>query len=424
MMTRVMVILPFYGGSLPVGRYCIDALREIGCLVDVFESPSFYSAFLALKELGVRQERLEYLENSYLRVVGEAILAQAERFQPDLVLSMAQAPVGINVLKRFKNDNITTAMWFVEDYRLFTYWRAFAPHYDIFAVIQREPFLQELAVSGVPNSLYLPMAAQPSVHKQLEPTAAEQKFFGSDLSFMGAGYPNRCQAFRQLTGYDFKIWGTEWEDEPSLAPFWQLPGKRISSEDTVKIFNSSKINLNLHSSVWREPAVTHGDFVNPRTFEIAACGSFQLVDRRSLMGELFEDDELAVFENMDELNTKISYYLDNPEERAAIARRGQERVLKDHTYAARMKTLLEFVAARIPNWPPSRDSQMNELLAEVPEELRPQVADLLKDLELPPATDFDTLIAALRSRSGKLTHLESALLFLDEWKKQYLKAGS
>lgn len=419
MMKRVMVVLPFYGGSLPVGRYCVEALRETGCLVDVFEAPSFYPSFKALKKLGVRQERLDYLESGYLRVVGEAIIAQAERFQPDLLLSMAQAPVGIPVLKRLKNDNVATAMWFVEDYRLFTYWRAFAPHYDVFAVIQREPFLQELAASGVPNALYLPMAAQPSVHKALELSPAEQKRFGSDLSFMGAGYPNRRQAFRKLTDYDFKIWGTEWEGEPALAPFLQLQGQRISSEDTVRIFNASKINLNLHSSTRREQAVTHGDFVNPRTFEIAACGAFQLVDRRALMGELFAEDELAVFDSMEELLLKTEHYLKNPEERLAVARRGQARVLKDHTYAARMRTLLDFVSERIPGWPPSREGQMEAQLEGLPEELKPQLAALLQELELPPATDFDTVIAALRSRSGRLTHIESALLFLDEWQKQY-----
>ena len=437
MMTRILVVLPFYGGSLPVGRHCAHALRDIGCLVDVFEAPEFHGAFQALKGLKVSGGRLEFLENSYLNLVGEAVLAQVERFQPDLVLAMAQAPLSRKILKRLRHNGVPTAMWFVEDYRLFTYWRAFAPFYDLFAVIQKQPFLDELAAQGVENVLYLPMAALPELYRPLGDgpgedglSPAEKNEFGADLSFMGAGYPNRRRAFRELTDYDFKIWGTEWEDEPLLEPHLRLKGVRISPEQSVRIFNAAKINLNLHSSVRAEETVSRGDFVNPRTFEVAACGAFQLVDERQLLPELFGPDELAVFSSLEDLKSKIDYYLDRPEERAAIAARGRERVLRDHTYQARMRALLNFAAERLPDWPRSRQSA--PWPAGLPESLTRELETLAEKLQLPQlgrrpdgeeggGTDFDTLIAALRQHSGRLSGLESALLFLDEWKKQYLQ---
>jgi hypothetical protein len=279
-MQRVLVVLPFYGGSLPVGRYCAAALREIGCLVEVFEAPSFYGAFGAVKDLKVSIERQEYLENSFLQVVTQSVLAVAERFEPDLVLSMAQAPLSRQGLTKLHKEGVATAMWFVEDYRLFTYWRAFAPLYDLFAVIQKEPFLSELAAANVPNAVYLPMAAEPSVHRPLELSSVERARFGAELSFMGAGYPNRRTAFRRLRGKGLKIWGTEWDGDPELFPLVQMQGQRINTEDTVRIFNAATINLNLHSSARADELVSNGDFVNPRTFEIAACGAFQLVDSR------------------------------------------------------------------------------------------------------------------------------------------------
>ncbi len=439
MPTRVLVVLPFYGGSLPVGRHCAQALRDIGCLVDVFEAPEFYGAFQALKSLKISGGRLEFLESGYLNLVGEAVLAQVERFQPDLVLALAQAPLSRKILKRLKHDGVPTAMWFVEDYRLFTYWRAFAPFYDLFAVIQKEPFLGELAAQGVENYLYLPLAALPALHRPLRgnpnyPPAESQsdgpedflsplelRDLGADLSFMGAGYPNRRRAFRELTGYDFKIWGTEWEDEPLLEPHLCLKGVRINPEQSVRIFNAARINLNLHSSVRAEETVSQGDFVNPRTFEVAACGAFQLVDERQLLPELFGADELATFGSLDELRVKVDYYLEHPEERTALAARGRRRVLREHTYQARMRRLLDFAAERLPNWPPSR--QAAAWPEGLPENLTRELEALAARLELPQlakGTDFDTLIAALRQHSGQLSGLESALLFLDEWKKQYL----
>ena len=415
-MQRVLVVLPFYGGSLPIGRYCASALREIGCLVEVFDSPSFYSAFSAVKKLNVAIERQEYLENSFLQVVSQSVLATAERFEPDLVLCMAQAPLSRQGLSRLRKDGVPTAMWFVEDYRLFTYWRAFAPLYDVFAVIQKEPFLSELAASGVANALYLPLAADPEAHKPLTLSPAEKQRFGADLSFMGAGYPNRRAAFRHLVRYGLKIWGTEWDGDPVLMPHVQMQGQRISTEDAVRIFNAATINLNLHSSVKAEEIVPGGDFVNPRTFEIASCGAFQLVDKRSLMPDLFAEDELALFTSLHELEEKIAHFQTHPEERAAFAERGRNRVLSDHTYAARMRTLLDFVGERLPGRERAVGRDWPE---DLPENLREELQELYAALGLPSEAGFSDVTAAVRRKNDTLTPLETAILFLDEWKKQY-----
>lgn len=419
-MRRVLVVLPFYGGSLPIGRYCAAALRDAGCLVDVFEAPDFHSAFTATQSLQVAPDRQEYLENSFLQVVSQATLAKVESFAPDLVLCMAQAPLNRQALKRLRKDGVATAMWFVEDFRLFTYWRAFAPFYDIFAVIQKEPFLTELAETGVANALYLPLAALPAVHKPLALNPVEKKRFGAEISFMGAGYPNRRAAFRNFTGRDFKIWGTEWDDDPILAPLVQMQGARISTEDTVRIFNATRVNLNLHSSVQATQLVTGGDFVNPRTFELAACGAFQLVDRRELLPELFAEDELATFGSLDDLREKMDYFLTREDERRAYAGRGQERVLRDHTYQNRMQTLLAFAAERIPGFSQNKKPAF-DWPESMPQDLRDATEALLVSLQLPPQAGFDGLVTTLRAKSGELSSLETAILFLDEWKKQYTR---
>ncbi len=142
---RILLVLPMYGGSLPVGRYCGNALRELGHMVETFEAPGFYGAFSALKTLRVGTDRLDYLENSFLQVVSQAILAKVEAFAPDLVLAMAQAPLSRQALKRLRRDRVPTAMWFVEDHEVFPYWQAFAPLYDLFAVIQKGEFPRKLA---------------------------------------------------------------------------------------------------------------------------------------------------------------------------------------------------------------------------------------------------------------------------------------
>ena len=204
---RILVVLPLYGGSLPVGRFVINALSSLGHIAEAFEAPGFYSAYTALKDLRVFPEKYDYLEHEFVQFLSKAILAKVETFEPDLVLSMAQAPLSRQALKRLRRDGVPTAMWFVEDHHVFPYWEAFAPLYDFFFVIQKEPLLSKLAAIGVQNAAYLPMAADPVMHRPLELTPQEKRKYGSDLSFLGAGYPNRRVAFRELLEYDLKNLG-------------------------------------------------------------------------------------------------------------------------------------------------------------------------------------------------------------------------
>jgi spore maturation protein CgeB len=416
---RILVVLPLYGGSLPIGRYVASALKEDGHIVEVFEAPEFNSAYESLKSLKVTTDRLDYLQNTFLNVVSQAVLAKTETFEPDMVLCMAQAPLNHQALKRLRRDGVTTAMWFVEDYRLFTYWKSFAPMYDIFAVIQKEPFFDELATIGQHNTLYLPLAAQPDFHKPMELTSVNQRKFGSTISFMGAGYPNRRIAFRELVNHDFKIWGSDWDGDHVLEPLVQLKGARVTPEECVKIFNATTINLNLHSSIQAEELVTYGDFVNPRTFELAACGAFQLVDKRSLLSEAFAEDELATFSSMSELLEKIDYFKNKPEECTIFAEKAKARVLADHTYKARMRTLIDFTAQRIEGWP--KQTASPTALDAIPPKLAADIRSLLGKLSLPEDVTFEDLVWAVRQQQGTLSELDTAILFLDEWQKLYSK---
>ncbi|WP_421901931.1 CgeB family protein [Maridesulfovibrio sp.] len=415
---RILVVLPLYGGSLPVGRFCVSALEKMGHLVETFEAPDFYGAYNALDDLKVTSDRHQYLRNSYLNMLSQAVLAKVETFEPDMVLAMAQAPLTHQALKRLRKDNVKTAMWFVEDFRLFTYWQSFAPFYDVFAVIQKEPFFSELKQIGVENALYLPLAAHPDFHKPEELSSIDARKYGGDVSFMGAGYPNRRLAFRKLIHHGLKIWGTEWDGDHVLEPYVQFDGRRVSSDECVKIFNGTKINLNLHSSINADELVSGGDFINPRTFELAACGAFQLVDRRSLMPEAFDDGELAHFENLEDLDHKIGHFLAHPEERDSYVERARARVLRDHTYEVRMQSLIDFTAERFNDWPVERKTEtfFND---DFPEELKNDIVKLIEKLGLPANVGFDDLVTAVRAQQGQLSPLDTAVLFLDEWKKIY-----
>lgn len=417
---KILIVLPLYGGSLPIGQYCVQALNHLGCSTRVFEANKLYCAYTGFKELDLSPSRIEIITNSFLKLISDSVLLMAEEQKPDLILALAQAPLNKNTLLKFRKMAIPTVMWFVEDYKIFNYWTAYAPLYDAFAVIQKEPFLSELKKVGQEHALYLPLAALQDFHKPMELTKHERDFYGSKLSFLGAGYPNRRLAFQRLADRDFKIWGSDWDGENILRNNIQLQGRRIEPEESVKIYNAADINLNLHSSVHTDSLVSHGDFVNPRTFELAAMGAFQLVDKRTLLPELFQEDELAVFDSAEEFYAKIDYFLEHPEERKRYIEKARKRVLAEHTYEQRMRTLLAYMEKNF-GLLAKNPAQAEAWEQDLPLEMREKVKEIAKKFGLSPENSFEDIIARLRQQSGKLSEAETALLFLDEWRRQFTR---
>ncbi|MBF0530722.1 MAG: glycosyltransferase family 1 protein, partial [Deltaproteobacteria bacterium] len=128
----------------------------------------------------------------------------------------------------------------------------------------------------------------------------------------------------------------------------QENGRRVTTAETVLIYNAAVINLNLHSSVFTNGLDPDGGFVNPRTFEIASCEAFQLVDSRLQLTDFFEPDrEIAIFSNVDELRAKIKYYLAHPQHAKDMARSARTRVLAEHTYPHRLSEMLKFISQTI-----------------------------------------------------------------------------
>ena len=164
--------------------------------------------------------------------------------------------------------------------------------------------------AGAKNVSYLPMAADPAIHHPMTLSDKDRRDYGADVSFVGAGYANRRQLFPALLRqpWSFKLWGNEWEGADDLQSVLQLNGTRIDTLTCMKVFNATAINLNLHSTtgVGLDP---QADFVNPRTFELASCGAFQLVDHRSLLPEFFTAQEMVSFRTFNEVPGLVGQWL-------------------------------------------------------------------------------------------------------------------
>jgi hypothetical protein len=110
-------------------------------------------------------------------------------------------------------------------------------------------------------------------------------------------------------------------------------GRPATPEEVGHIYSRAKIVFNTSIA---------GD-ATMRLFEGTACGALMLTDPIAAQNggdELFDGKEIATYRNDAELIERIDYFLAHPAERERVARAGQARTLRDHTYDARARTML------------------------------------------------------------------------------------
>ncbi len=354
------------------------------------------------------------LREGLLRLIGATLLAHLTDDPPDLVLALAQAPLDAETLKQLRCLGITTALWFCEDFRVLPAGQKLAPLYDTIFHLQPDEYSEPLREAGA-FAVPLPMGFDPSLHSPVELNAEQRERYGSEISFLGAGYHNRVQFLPCLADLGLRIYGTEW---PHTKPFPDLmpePNVRQSPGDSNLIFNATRVNLNLHSSPWCDGVNPVGDYLNPRTFELAGARAFQLVDHRRYLAQSFRPGlEVETFRDLDECRKKISYYLDHEDERREIAAAAHATALANHTYRHRMESAVDSLrAAPAPLVPRRRSGQTVESVLE-DATADPLLARVLERLCPERLIDCGAITEAIALGEGPLSRTEKLLIFMRE----------
>ena len=77
-------------------------------------------------------------------------------------------------------------------------------------------------------------------------------------------------------------------------------------------------------------------------------GTLLVTDAKRNLGELFDvGTQVVSYDEPDDLIRKIEYFLAHEDERREIAAAGQRRTLDEHTYAHRMRELVEILSRRL-----------------------------------------------------------------------------
>ncbi|MCU1279094.1 MAG: glycosyl transferase group 1 family protein [bacterium] len=137
---------------------------------------------------------------------------------------------------------------------------------------------------------------------------------------------------------DVEFFGYGAEALPADSPIRARHRGPVWALDMYGVLAQSELTLNRHVNV------AEGYANNMRLFEATGMGTMLLTDRKSNLGELFEvGKEVVAYGSAEEAVEQIRYYSAHPAERDAIARAGQLRTLRDHTYERRMIELRDIL---------------------------------------------------------------------------------
>jgi len=194
-------------------------------------------------------------------------------------------------------------------------------------------YVERLHDIGIHNAAYLPFCFSPSV---FYPFANQESVY--DISFIGYAFKKRAKILLELLDYNLHLIGPGWVNEHIQN---RVAGTRVTSEEANRLYNQSKINLNIH----------HFQSVrgsNTRTFEVLGAGGFLLVEPLDDLKAMFDDGkDLVFYHGIDDLKNKIDYYLVHDDERMQIAQSGYEKVCQEHTFKNRLGTLMAYVSKTV-----------------------------------------------------------------------------
>lgn len=195
---------------------------------------------------------------------------------------------------------------------------------------------------------YLPHAYDPAVHhpvrrdkRKVPILTANGKSSTCDVLMLGTGWPERTDLLAAIdwTGIDLRILGV-WPDIKKGHPLERFyTNGVVDNKAAPRLYAASKICLNFHRNHPR------AESLNPRAYEIAACGGFQLSDPRAEVGEIF-GDSVPTFTNAAELQHQIRHYLAHPAERKAMAERARLQV-QGHTFTVRAAEMINVIQAKL-----------------------------------------------------------------------------
>jgi len=184
---------------------------------------------------------------------------------------------------------------------------------------------------------YLPLAFDERVLNEIGKEKASY-----NVTFIGGFSPQHrrgTEVFEHLARrVEVEFWGYGTEMLPKDSIIRQICHGELWGKDMYSILSRSRLTLNRHIDL-------AGSYANNmRLYEATGVGACLVTDLKDNLQEMFElDKEVISYTCAEDCVEKVNYLLEQDEERKKIAKGGQQRTLREHTYFHRMQELVKIV---------------------------------------------------------------------------------
>lgn len=327
---RILYVAMKYDYGDPSRGYSFEHTNFYGTLVGMGHEVIYFDFLSEFDRLGRRDMNIQLLQ-----------MAEGER--PDILFCVLyQDQLDIDVITRISTEMETvTFNWFCDDHwRFDKFSRHWAPAFNWVSTTDSRAIPKYQRI-GYKNVIKTQWACN---HFQYQRLGLPLHY---DVTFVGQPHGTRRATIASLrkAGIDVRTWGHGWENG------------RLEQDDMIRVFNQSRINLNLsNASVatgrmgWRrmiKRQTLPPNQIKGRNFEIPGCGGFLLTDKADDLDTYYaEGREIGVFSTPTDLVEKIRYFLDHDQERGEIAAAGYQRTLAEHTYERRFTEIFATMGLR------------------------------------------------------------------------------
>jgi len=344
-MKVMMANYPWIGG---IADYIEKAFIDHGCEVQQY----FYNEKKQVIHRYLKLNQVKYLDRKYVekrrQIYNEKLKSTAKQIKPDVFFVFNEGYVNTETIRVIRKTYKTKTICFIGDDPFDSYRFQQLPYslkYIDHIYIGEKCWIDKIHRIAPESKLYKMLVGYDSSQFNFERSElcrkTKIKRLDCTISFTGESYSKRAEGgyrsgiLANLLKYDLKIWGDAgWRHQFQFYPDLQAAyqGERLSYDELLYVYANTLINMNMPS-----PQLITA--FQPRVFEIAACGGFQIVDFREDLLEVFRDDEIVTFRTVPELKEKIEYFIKYPEKRKPYIEAGL-RAVKGNTWHDRAAQII------------------------------------------------------------------------------------
>ena len=291
-------------GLIRNGHFVYDfSYREIARCSNVFKSKKF-----GIKE--VNRSLLETVKNIEPHLL---LLGHSELITNDTLFKI-----------REKFPNIKIAMWWVDPFKNYSHIPKRMEILDYFFATTGQSKLSKI-FSGYENKLlFFPNPCNPIIENK---KAYKNKNCQYDIVYIGRSDKNRdnfINNIKKINNIKFGLFG---QDRNNL----------IYGANFFKVLFNSKIGLNY--SRYNDIELYSSD----RIVQLTANGIMTMSPKIPKYDKLFNENEIIYFEDFNDFQERLEYYLQNQDERIKVAKRGREKAHNSYNCKRISKFILETI---------------------------------------------------------------------------------